>query len=57
MDQVQAVQRPTPSVANQPMGAAPDQMVQKKSGWAKWLILILVILIVIGGLAWWFLTP
>ena len=56
MDQVQTVQRPTPSVANQPRAAVPNQMVEKKSGWTKWLILVLVILIVIGvgiGIYFW----
>ena len=56
MDQVQAVQKPIPSVANQPKGFASDQMVEKKSGWGKWLI-ILVILLVLGGLVWWIFTP
>ncbi len=53
MDQVQAVQRPMPM--NQPTGVA-NQGIKKKSGLLKWLIIILVILIV-GGLAWWIFTP
>ena len=55
MDQTQAVQRqmPTPTT---PSMTSPDQMPQKKSGWFKWVIIILLIL-VIGGLAWYILTP
>ena len=54
MDQVQTVQRPTPGVVAQPV-AASNQMPQKKSGWFKWVIIILVILIVVG-VAWWIFT-
>ena len=56
MEQVQAVQKPMQSVSNPPRGFALDQNVEKKSGWTKWII-ILVVLLVLGGLAWWIFTP
>ena len=46
----QPVQQPMPT---QPQPIPQGQeVVEKKSGWFKWLIIVLVVLIVLGGLAW-----
>jgi hypothetical protein len=54
MDQMQSVQTP----AQAPMAVQPGvgQAPKKKGGWLKWVIIVLIVLIV-GGLAWWILTP
>lgn len=42
--------QPPPVAAQQvPQG----QIAEKKSGWLKWVIIVLAVLIVLGGLAWW----
>ncbi len=56
MNQVQTVQKPVPVASAQPKEeqVIQDEMVEKKSGWFKWLLIILVILIVGFGIAWLF---
>lgn len=56
MEQVQQVQQPAPIGMNQPQVISTNQMPAKKSGWLKWIIIILVVLI-LGLGAWWLFTP
>ena len=62
MDQTQAVQpapTPAPNAPMTPSASAAPAMGEapKKSGWLKWTIIILLILIVVGGAGYWILAP
>ena len=51
MDQAQVAAQPTVKPAGETMTGAPVE--PKKSGWLKWVIILLVVLIVGAGLYWW----
>lgn len=51
MDQTQVVAQPRTQPAGETMTGAPVE--PKKSGWLKWVIIALVVLIVGAGLYYW----
>jgi len=54
MDQTQ-VQKPTAPATPGAQTMTAEPVEPKKGGWLKWVLLILAVLVVIGGVGYWLL--